>query len=131
MPRAMFSRMPETSRSADWTISSTFPPTRSRTRWLALAKGATAFTVEVTPDLAPGFSAVFSYIRAGVYRSEVFSIPVNNSGRLLKLTVTPDQASYIKGQTAHLAIVVADSSEAPVAATLLADGYDARISAYK
>ena len=100
-------------------------------RWLSLAKGANALGVNVTADLAPGFTAVFSYIQNGNYTSESFPVYVNNSSRLLKLTVTPDQPSYIKGQTAHVTISVADSADAPAQATLLADGYDARMSAYK
>ncbi len=100
-------------------------------KWISLAKGSNTLTVDVTPDLAPGFTAAFSYIRDGRYSSEVFPVSVNNSSRLLKLTVTPDQATYTKGQTARLAISVADSTDAPAQATLLADGYDAHMSAYK
>ena len=100
-------------------------------KWLSLVKGANAVTMDITPDLAPGFTMVLSYVREGSYTSELFPVSVNNSARLLKLTVTPDQPSYTKGQTAHLAIAVADSADAPAQATLFADGYDARMSAYR
>jgi len=100
-------------------------------KWVSLVKGANTLAVDVTADLAPGFSAVFSYMKDGDYSSEAFPVYVNNSSRILKLTVTPDQPSYTKGQTAHVTISVTDSADAPAQATLLADGYDARMSAYK
>src|SRR5439155_22268809 len=60
-------------------------------KWLSLVKGANAVTMDITPDLAPGFTMVLSYVREGSYTSELFPASVNNSARLLKLTVTPDQ----------------------------------------
>src|SRR5207248_2985785 len=51
-------------------------------KWISLAKGSNALTVDVTPDLAPGFTAAFSYIRDGRYSSEVFPVSVNNCSRL-------------------------------------------------
>jgi len=100
-------------------------------RWLSLTKGDNAVTVKITPDLAPGFTAVFSQFHDGAYMTEEFPVYVNNSSRLLKVTATPDKVSYVKGETAHLTISVADSGDVPVQATLLADGYPARMSAYK
>jgi hypothetical protein len=100
-------------------------------RWLSLTKGDNAVTVKITPDLAPGFTAVFSHFQDGAYMTEEFPVYVNNSSRLLKVTATPDKVSYVKGETAHLTISVADSGDVPVQATLLADGYPARMSAYK
>jgi len=100
-------------------------------RWLQLTKGDNLLAVAVTPDLAPGFTVVFSYFQNGVYNSNDFTVYVNNSSRLLKVAVAADQPTYAKGQTAHLTVAITDSTGAPVAATLLADGYDARMSAYE
>jgi Big-like domain-containing protein/alpha-2-macroglobulin family protein len=97
-------------------------------RWVNLTKGANAIPVNVTPELAPGFSVVLSYIHSDEYSSEDLPVAINNSNRLLKLTVTPNQETYTKGQVAHVSISVADSTGAPVAATLLANGYENRIS---
>jgi len=100
-------------------------------RWLQLTKGDNTLAVDITPELAPGFAVVFSYFDAGSYSSESFPIHINNSNRLLKVVLTTDQPTYAKGQTAHVTVTVADSTGAPVAANLLADGYDARMSSYK
>jgi Bacterial Ig-like domain/Alpha-2-macroglobulin bait region domain len=100
-------------------------------RWLQLTKGDNLLAVAIAPDLAPGFTAVFSYFQNGLYNSTDFTVYVNNSSRLLKVAVAADQPTYAKGQTAHLTVAITDSAGAPVAATLLADGYDARMSAYK
>ena len=100
-------------------------------KWISLKAGDNALKVSVTPDLAPGFSLLFSYFRGGVYVSEGLRIPINNSDRLLKVTVAADKTSYTAGQTAQLTITVTDSSGRPVAATLFADGYDAIMSSYK
>lgn len=100
-------------------------------RWLQLTKGDNVLPVVITPDLAPGFTVVFSYFLNGVDRGAEFTVYVNNSNRLLKVAVVADQPTYAKGQTAHLAVAITDSAGAPVAATILADGYDARMSAYK
>jgi uncharacterized protein YfaS (alpha-2-macroglobulin family) len=100
-------------------------------KWLQLTKGDTLVAVGITPDLAPGFTVVFSYFLNGAYSSSDFAVYVNNSSRVLKVTVAADQPTYAKGQTAHLSVAITDSAGAPIAATLLADGYDARMSAYK
>jgi uncharacterized protein YfaS (alpha-2-macroglobulin family) len=100
-------------------------------KWISLAQGENPITLTISPDLAPGFTLTFSYFRNGSYFSEGLPISVNNSDRLLKLTVAPDQTSYKAGQTARVRINVTDSTGAPVAATLLVDGYAARMSAYK
>ena len=96
-----------------------------------LAKGDNPLTVSVTSDLAPGFNVVISYFQAGQYTSQAFPVHVNNAVRLLKVKLTPDLASYTKGQTAHVTIAVTDAGGAAVAASLLADGFDARMSAFK
>src|SRR6266508_240795 len=97
-------------------------------RWIELNKGQNAISLSVTPDLAPGFNVVFTYFRNGVYNSEDLPIYLNNSSRLLNVTVTADQPTYAKGQIAHLTVAVTNSADAPVAATLLADGYEARMT---
>jgi uncharacterized protein YfaS (alpha-2-macroglobulin family) len=100
-------------------------------KWLTLKQGDNPLAVNVTPDLAPGFTIMFSYFRNGAYLSEGLPVAINNSDRLLKVTVAADQTSYTAGQTAHLTVTVTDSSGKPVAASLLADGYDAIMSQYK
>jgi uncharacterized protein YfaS (alpha-2-macroglobulin family) len=100
-------------------------------RWVSLAQGENALPLTISPDLAPGFTLTFSYFRDGLYVTEGLPIRINNSDRLLRLTVAPDQATYAPGQTAHVTITVADGTGAPVAATLLVDGYDAIMSANK
>ncbi|MFI5287634.1 MAG: Ig-like domain-containing protein [Candidatus Dormibacteria bacterium] len=100
-------------------------------KWLALKAGDNALPLNITPDLAPGFTLIFSYFRNGAYLSEGLPIPIDNSDRLLKVTVAADKTSYTSGQTAQLTVTVTDSSGKPVAATLLADGYDAIMSSYK
>jgi len=100
-------------------------------RWVSLVKGDNALAVNVTPDLAPGFTVAFSYFRDGVYTTYGYPVYVNNSNRLLKVTVTADKAGYAKGQVAQVTIAVTDSAGAPVAATVIGDGYDAHISAFK
>jgi len=99
--------------------------------WVSLAQGDNPLELAISPDLAPGFTLAFSYFHNGLYFSEGLPISVNNSDRLLTLTVAPDKTSYTAGQTAHLTITVADGTSAPVAASLLVDGYDANMSAYK
>ena len=98
---------------------------------LALKTGDNRLQLNITPDLAPGFTIMFSYFSNGVYRSEGLPIAINNSARFLKVIVTADQKSYSAGQTAHLIVTVTDNSGKPVGATLLADGYDAIMSSYK
>src|SRR4029077_1427502 len=93
--------------------------------------GDNALSIDITPDLAPGFSIIFSYFRNGAYVSEGLAIPINNSDRLLKVTVAADKTSYTSGSTAQLTVTVTDSAGKPVAATLFADGYDAIMSSYK
>ena len=100
-------------------------------KWLALKAGDNALSFNVTPDLAPGFSIIFSYFRNGAYVSEGQAIPINNSERLLKVTVAADKSSYTPGSTAQLTVTVTDSSGKPVAATLFAGAYDALMSSYK
>src|SRR5260370_12850023 len=105
-------------------------------RWLALKAGDNPLSFNVTPDLAPGFSIIFSYFRNGAYVSEGLPIPIDNSERLLKVTiakvtVAADKASYRPGSTALLTVTVTDSAGKPVAATLFADAYDAVMSSYK
>jgi uncharacterized protein YfaS (alpha-2-macroglobulin family) len=95
-------------------------------RLVQLARGDNALSVQVTPDLAPGFNVVFSYIEGGQYTSQALPIRVRNAAHVLKLTLTADQASYTKGQTAHVTLAVTDSSGAAVAASALVDGYGAR-----
>ena len=102
-----------------------------RSAWVSLAQGDNPLTLTISPDLAPGFTLTFSYFRDGAYFTEGLPIRVNNSDRLLELTIVPDQASYTAGQTAHVTVTVTDGTGAPVAATLLVDGYDASMSAYK
>jgi len=102
-----------------------------RYEWVSLAPGDNPLTVTITPDLAPGFTLTFSYFRNGSFFTEGLPIRINNSDRLLTVTVTPDRTSYTTGQIAHVTIAVTDSSGAPVAATLLVDGYDAIMSANK
>jgi uncharacterized protein YfaS (alpha-2-macroglobulin family) len=97
-------------------------------RWIQLNQGDNSVALKVTPDLAPGFNVVFSYFRNGIYSSEDLPIYMNNSSRLLKVTVTADQPTYTKGQIAHVSVAVADSAGSPVAASLLADGYEARMT---
>jgi len=97
-------------------------------RWIKLNNGSSTIGIDVTPDLAPGFNVVLSYIHNGQYNSEELPVAINNSNRMLKLTIEPDHATYTKGQVAHVSVSVADSSGAPVAATLLANGYENRIS---
>ena len=100
-------------------------------KWVSLAEGETPLTLTISPDLAPGFTLTFSYFRSGSYFTEGLPIIVNNSDRLLKLTVAPDRTGYTAGQTAHVTITVTDSTGAPASARLLVDGYDASMSAYK
>jgi hypothetical protein len=100
-------------------------------RWLSLAQGDNPLSVTISRDLAPGFTLTFSYFRNGSYVTEGLPISVNHTDRLLTVTVVPDKASYTAGQTAHVTITVTDSTGAPVAASLLVDGYDATMSAYK
>jgi uncharacterized protein YfaS (alpha-2-macroglobulin family) len=101
------------------------------TRWVSLAQGDNPLTLKISPDLAPGFTLTFSYFRDGTYFTEGLPISVNNSDRLLKVTVVPDKTSYSAGQTAHVTITVASSTGEAAAATLLVDGYDASMSAFK
>jgi uncharacterized protein YfaS (alpha-2-macroglobulin family) len=100
-------------------------------KWLALKAGDNALSINITPDLAPGFSIIFTYFRSGAYVSEGLPIPIDNSERLLKVTVAADKASYKVGSTAQLTVTVTDSAGKPVAATLFADAYDALMSSYK
>ena len=97
-------------------------------KWIQLAKGDNNLSLNITPDLAPGFNVVFTHIRNGGYLTEDMPVYINNSARLLNVTVTPDRPTYAKGQIAHLTITVTDSAGTPVAAKLLADGYEARMS---
>jgi len=96
-----------------------------------LVKGDNPLTVSVTSDLAPGFSVVISYFQAGQYTTQAFPVHVSNAIRLLKVKLTPDLASYTKGQTARVTIAVTDAGGAAVAANALADGFEARMSAFK
>ncbi len=100
-------------------------------KWLALKAGDNGLQLNITPDLAPGFTLMFSYFRDGAYLSEGLPIPINNADHLLKVTVAADQKSYTAGQTAHLTVTVTDSSGKPVNAALLADGYDALMTSYQ
>jgi hypothetical protein len=100
-------------------------------KWLALKSGDNTLSLSITPDLAPGFTLMFSYFRNGAYLSEGLPIPIDNSDHLLKVTLGADKTSYTSGQTAQLTVTVTDSSGKPVAATLFADGYDAIMSSYK
>ena len=100
-------------------------------RWLTLTQGDNQLALLISPDLGPGFTATFSYFRNGAYTTEGLPISVNNSTRLIKVTATPDHASYTAGQTAHVSVTVTDSTGAPVAASLLIDGFDASMSQYK
>ncbi|HEY6117051.1 MAG TPA: Ig-like domain-containing protein [Candidatus Dormibacteraeota bacterium] len=100
-------------------------------RWVQLSKGDNTISVEVTPDLAPGFFVVFSYFEGGTYLSDQTEVYVNNLARVLKVTLTADKTGYTKGETAHVTIAVTDGTGTPVAATLVGDGYDAHMSAYK
>ena len=100
-------------------------------KWLALKAGDNALSINITPDLAPGFSIIFSYFRNGAYVSEGLAIPINNSERLLKVTVAADKTSYKSGSTAQLTVTVTDSAGKPVAATLFADAYEAIMSSFK
>ncbi|HEV2218050.1 MAG TPA: Ig-like domain-containing protein [Candidatus Dormibacteraeota bacterium] len=97
-------------------------------KWLALKAGDNALSINITPDLAPGFSIVFSYFRNGAYLSEGLPIPIDNTDRLLKVTLAADKTSYASGSTAQLTVTVTDSAGKPVAATLFADAYDALMS---
>jgi hypothetical protein len=98
-------------------------------RLVQLAKGDNQLSVPVTPDLAPGFSLVLSYFQGGEYTNQALPIRVRNTGHMLKVTLTPDQATYTKGQMAHVTLALTDAGGAAVAASVLADGYDARMSA--
>lgn len=102
-----------------------------RYEWVSLAPGDNPLTITITPDLAPGFTLTFSYFRNGSFFTEGLPIRINNSDRLLTVTLDPDRTSYTSGQVAHVTIAVTDSSGAPVTATLLIDGYDAFMSANK
>jgi uncharacterized protein YfaS (alpha-2-macroglobulin family) len=96
-----------------------------------LAEGDNPLTVSVTSDLAPGFNLVISYFQGGEYTSQAFPVHVNNTALLLKVKLTPDLASYTRGQTAHVTIAVTGAGGVPVAASALADGFDSRMSAFK
>ena len=100
-------------------------------KWLTLAKGDNQVTLDLSPDLAPGFTLVFAYFLGGIYHTEGVPIVVSDPARVLTMTVTPDQPTNAAGSTAHLDIAIKDSAGNPAAATVLVDGYDAAMSAYK
>ena len=100
-------------------------------KWIQLSKGDNTIQLDITPDLAPGFFAVFSYFDGGGYQSDQLEVHVSNIARVLKVTLAADQPTYVKGQTAHVTVIVTDSTGAPVPVSLIADGYDAKMSAYK
>jgi uncharacterized Zn-binding protein involved in type VI secretion len=100
-------------------------------RWITLAQGDNPLDLTITPDLAPGFTVTFSGFRTGAYVTEGLPIAVNNAVRLLKISVSPDQAHYTVGQTAHLTLAVVDAAGRPVSAMLIVDAYDANMSAFK
>jgi uncharacterized protein YfaS (alpha-2-macroglobulin family) len=74
---------------------------------------------------------MFAYFHNATYMTEAVPMVVNDPTRVLTMTVTPDQPNYAAGSTAHVDIAIKDSAGNPVAATLLVDGYDAAMSAYK
>ena len=100
-------------------------------RWIQLSAGDNSVALPISPDLSPGFTLTFSYFRNGIYFAEGVPISVETSPRVLRVTAVADQTSYAKGQIAHVTVTVTDAAGAPVAATLMADGYDAYMSAYK
>jgi uncharacterized protein YfaS (alpha-2-macroglobulin family) len=95
-----------------------------------LTQGANPLSLTITSDLAPGFDVVFTYFSGGDYVSEGMPISVSNQDQIVQLSVTPDQQTYAPGQTATLTITATDASGAPVAASLIVDGYDADMSAW-
>jgi uncharacterized protein YfaS (alpha-2-macroglobulin family) len=100
-------------------------------KWLTLAKGDNQVALDVSQDLVPGFTLVFAYFHGGTYMTESVPMVVNDSARVLTMTVTPDQPNYAAGSTAHLDLTIKDSAGNPAAATVLVDGYDAAMSVYK
>ena len=100
-------------------------------RLVKLAKGDNTVHVDVTPDLAPAFNAVFSYFQGGDYTSQAYPVSVSTASRVLKVKLTTDVGSYTKGQTAHVTIAVTDAGGAAVPASALVDGYDAQMAALK
>lgn len=93
-------------------------------RLLNVVKGDNQVQIEITPDLAPGFTATFSHFRDGVFVSEGLPIAVSARDRLLKVTISPP-AGIAPGQPAQVAITVTDSKGAPVSAGLIVSGYEA------
>jgi hypothetical protein len=100
-------------------------------KWVTLAYGDNQLGLEISPDLAPGFTLVFAHMQKSAYVTEALPVFVNDPTRSLTITLTPDQATYAAGQTAHVDIAIKDSTGNPVAATVLIDGYDASMSTYK
>jgi alpha-2-macroglobulin family protein/Big-like domain-containing protein len=100
-------------------------------RWVPLSRGDNPLALNISRDLAPGFTLMFSYFGSGGYITEGLPISINNQDRLLRISISADRQSYVAGQTAHLRIAVSDHAGAPVVARLIVDGYDASMSAYK
>ena len=100
-------------------------------KWVPLVQGANSIDLPVRADLKPGFTLTFAYFSGGTYWFEGLPIVVNDPDQALKVVLTPDAKSYTAGQTAHVAIAITDAAGNPVAGSLIADGYNAGMSAYK
>jgi alpha-2-macroglobulin len=83
-----------------------------------LKKGNNTVSVNVTDELSPSITAVFTYFQNGSYYSEGLSLNVPAMHKLLKIDLTPDKQKYTPQETAYLKILTRDLNNNPVPAQL-------------
>ena len=86
---------------------------------LQLKQGNNAYTLNVTSELAPGFTMVFSYFKDGSYLNDGLVIGVRDAAKNVTVSLTADKQQYAAGDTANIAIATNTVTNSAVGSRLI------------
>ncbi len=90
-------------------------------------QGDNTYTVQVTSDLAPSFSLVFSYFHDGSPYTEGVTYDVPPVSQQATLSLTSDASSYAANSTANITLAAKDSDGNPLATDVVLGVVDADV----
>jgi hypothetical protein len=79
-----------------------------------LEQGENTVKLQVSKDLSPSITVVFSFFVGGEYKSEGLSLNVPAMHKLLNVSLSTDKPSYATGESALVSLLVTDAQNLPV-----------------
>lgn len=96
-----------------------------------LKKGDNTYSIDVTPELSPSITVVFSFFADGEYHTEGVALNVPAMHKLLNVSMKFDKQRYNPQETANLTINTSDADGNPVPANLTLNIVDKAIFALR